>query len=85
MEIISIQGEHVTTMTLGNSIDKDESPQVWIPANTWFAARVKNARGFSLVSCTVSPGFDFADFVLAKKETLVQQFPHLKDTIEKFT
>jgi len=85
LEIISIQGDQLTTNILGIDMDKGECPQVRIPANTWFAARVKNAKGFSLVSCTVSPGFDFADFVLAKREALVQQFPHLKDIIEKFT
>lgn len=85
LEIILIQSKHLTTIILGNDIKKDEFPQVRIPANTWFAARVKNAKGFSLVSCTVSPGFDFADFDLAKREDLVQQYPHLKDVIERFT
>ena len=85
LEIILIQSEHLVTIILGGDIGKDELPQVRIPANTWFAARVKHAKGFSLVSCTVSPGFDFADFSLAKREDLVQQFPHLKDVIEKFT
>jgi len=85
LEIILIEGGYLTTIILGNDIEKDESPQVRIPANTWFAARVKNAKGFSLVSCTVSPGFDFADFSLAKREDLLQQFPHLKDVIENFT
>ena len=85
LEIILIQSKHLTTIILGNDIKKDEFPQVRIPANTWFAAHVKNAKGFSLVSCTVSPGFDFADFDLAKREDLVQQYPHLKDVIEKFT
>jgi len=85
LEIIVIQDGHLVTFILGNDVKKDEGPQVRIPANTWFAARVKNAKGFSLVSCTVSPGFDFADFKLAKREDLVQQFPRLKDVIEKFT
>ena len=85
LEIIVIQDGHLVTFILGNDVKKDEGPQVKIPANTWFAARVKNAKGFSLVSCTVSPGFDFADFNLARREDLVQQFPHLKDVIEKFT
>jgi hypothetical protein len=85
LEIILIRYEHLTTIILGNDIEKDEFPQIRIPGNTWFAARVKNAKGFSLVSCSVSPGFDFADFDLAKREDLVQQFPHLKDVIEEFT
>jgi len=85
LEIVLIQDEHIATIILGNNIDKNELPQAVIPANTWFGARVKNIKGFSLVSCTVSPGFDFADFTLAKREDLVQQFPRLKDVIEKFT
>ena len=85
IEIVLITCDHLTTIILGNDIKKDEFLQVKIPANTWFAAQVKNAKGFSLVSCTVSPGFDFADFDLARREDLIQQFPHLKDVIEKFT
>ena len=85
LEIILIQNKQLTTVILGNDIEKGELPQVRIPANTWFAARVKNQEGFSLVSCTVSPGFDFADFSLANREDLVQQFPHLKSVIEEFT
>ena len=85
LEIVLIQGDHLTTIILGNDIGKGELLQAMIPANTWFAARIQNANGFSLVSCTVSPGFDFADFDLAKREYLFQQFPHLKEVIEKFT
>src|ERR1043166_8419187 len=62
LEIIFIEYGQLITIVIGNDIQKDEFPQVRIPANTWFAAQVKNAKGFSLVSCTVSPGFDFADF-----------------------
>ena len=85
LEIVSIEREQLTTTTLGNDIAQDEFPQMRIPANTWFGARVKNAKGFSLVSCVVSPGFDFADFELAKREDLIREFPHLKDAIEKLT
>ena len=85
LEIVLIQDGHVTTIMLGNDIEKGELLQAMIPANTWFAARIKNADGFSLVSCAVSPGFDFADFDLAKRKDLFQQFPHLKEVIEKFT
>ena len=85
LEIVLIQDEGVTTIILGDEIENDESPQIRISAHTWFAAHIKHARGFSLVSCTVSPGFDFADFDLAKREDLLQQFPHLKEVIEKFT
>jgi predicted cupin superfamily sugar epimerase len=39
-----------------------------VPATAWFGARVKGGKGHALVSCTVSPGFDFADFELATEE-----------------
>jgi len=42
---------------LGLSPDTGIMPQVTIPANNWFAS--ESSGNFSLVGCTVSPGFDF--------------------------
>lgn len=39
-------------------------PQIIVPENHWQAARTTGA--FTLVSCTVSPGFLFEGFVLAE-------------------
>ena len=50
-----------------------------------FAASIKSGTGYSLVSCTVAPGFDFADFELAEQEKLSNEFPELEDVIRKFT
>ncbi|HEX8059107.1 MAG TPA: cupin domain-containing protein, partial [Novosphingobium sp.] len=40
-----------------------EEPQVLIPPGHWQAAEPRG--GWTLVSCIVSPGFDFAGFELA--------------------
>ncbi|WP_404370489.1 cupin domain-containing protein [Sphingomonas sp. MMS24-J45] len=40
-----------------------ESPQAIVPANAWQSADA--ARGWALVSCVVTPAFDFAGFELA--------------------
>lgn len=85
LEIVYIKDGVLNTIILGNSFENGEVPQAIIPANTWFASGVKNLKGYSLVSCTVAPGFDFADFELAKREDLIQEFPYLKETIQKFT
>jgi len=85
LEIILIENNQVTTILMGNNIEQGEVPQAGIPANTWFAAKIKNDIGYSLVSCTVAPGFDFSDFELAKRQMLIEEYPHLKSTIEKFT
>ena len=49
--------------------------QFTVPAGYWFAATVEAEEGFSLVGCTVAPGFDFADFELANTESLKKQYP----------
>ena len=39
------------------------APQIIVPENHWQAAR--STGDYTLVSCTVSPGFEFSGFVLA--------------------
>ncbi len=67
---------------LGNNLEAGESLQQIIPKNTWFAARLLSECGFALVGCTVSPGFDFSDFEMAKKIPLLQEFPQHSEIIE---
>lgn len=85
LEIVYIKNAILNTISLGTAFEEGEVLQAIIPANTWFAAGVKNTNGYSLVSCTVAPGFDFADFEIAKRENLIQEYPDLKETILKFT
>ncbi|MEU5881867.1 cupin domain-containing protein [Spirillospora sp. NPDC047279] len=50
-----------TAVTLGADLRAGQVPQAVVPAGAWQAARPAAAREV-LVSCVVSPGFDFADF-----------------------
>ena len=50
-------------LTLGNDIAAGERPQAVVPARAWQSARSLGA--WTLVGCTVAPGFDFAGFELA--------------------
>lgn len=84
LEIVMITNDgKIETKILGNRLDLNEEPQVLVKANIWFAARVKNGKGYALVSCTVSPGFDFSDFELANKNELMQLFPNIQAEIEE--
>ncbi|MGE0018286.1 MAG: cupin domain-containing protein [Draconibacterium sp.] len=85
LEILMIYENQLKTIRLGNNILKGEIPQFTVPSKTWFAARIETGTGYSLVSCTVAPGFDFADFELAEQEKLSNDFPELKDVIREFT
>ena len=51
------------TLTLGNDLAAGERPQGVVPAHAWQAAR--SLGEWTLVGCTVAPGFDFAKFELA--------------------
>jgi predicted cupin superfamily sugar epimerase len=48
---------------LGPDIDEAQVPQLVVPPNVWQAA--KSLGDYTLVGCTVAPGFDFAHFELA--------------------
>ena len=53
--------EAAEAVTLGPDVRAGQQPQVVIPPNAWQAARPAGDEPV-LVSCVVSPGFDFADF-----------------------
>jgi len=77
--------EGFRTITLGKNLTDDEVYQTTIDRGVWFAAELKDKKSFSLIGCTVSPGFDFKDFELADRKILSEQFPQHKDLIERFT
>jgi len=70
---------------LGNNLEKGESFTCVIKAGSWFGSRCEVENGFSLVGCTVAPGFDFEDFVLADREELSNEFPNCKSIIKELT
>ena len=51
---------------LGPGLAADERPQAIVPAQAWQAA--ESTGDWTLVGCTVAPGFDFAKFELAKPD-----------------
>ncbi|MFT4600340.1 MAG: putative cupin superfamily sugar epimerase [Arenicella sp.] len=72
-------------LKIGNNIEEGEQLQGVVLAGCWFASKVERKDSYSLVGCTVSPGFDFQDFVLADRKRLTEKFPEHKDIIEELT
>ena len=58
-------GEHGETkeIELGSDVLQGQQPQLLIPAHNWQSAQAN--CGWALVSCVVSPGFNFEGFTLA--------------------
>lgn len=75
----------LSTLHLGPQPDLGHSLTVVIPHDTWFAARVDNDGVYSLVSCTVAPGYTEEDFFLAERDLLQTVFPEHAALIASLT
>jgi hypothetical protein len=62
LEIAAAPGR-IERVTLGGDISAGLRPQAVVPAGTWQAAQ--STGEWTLVGCTVAPGFDFAKHELA--------------------
>jgi len=84
LHLLDPRGGH-HQIRLGDDPTTGSSFQACIPAGTWFGAMVDDPASFTLVGCTVAPGFDFTDFELGRRQALRQQFPQHADIIKALT
>ncbi len=75
---------HYHEKQLGRDLANGESFQHVVEAGDWFGASVPSG-GHALVGCTVAPGFDFADFEMAKRHTLIDAHPDHREIITRLT
>jgi len=81
LHLINEQGKY-QFFELSNTAEKERF-QMMIKKNTWMAASTKGE--FSLVGCTLSPGFEYVDFELGIRAKMLQEYPNLEDVILRFT
>ncbi len=60
---------------LGRDLQAAQQLQVVVQAGSWFGSRCEVPGGFSLVGCTVAPGFEYDDFCLAAAADLITHYP----------
>jgi len=84
LTIYVLTDKGLETHTLGTQLEQGDQLQIVIPAQHWFGAIVSEGD-YVLAGCTVSPGFDFADFELADTADLLRQFPGEADIIRRLT
>lgn len=66
LEVSDVDEGPISRLQLGPDLSAGERPQAVVPARAWQAA--ESLGDWTLVGCTVAPGFDFAAFELAPKE-----------------
>jgi predicted cupin superfamily sugar epimerase len=92
LEIVTIAPDgELRRRVLGDLEGEGLLPQALVPAGSWQGARLAGGphlpadRAWALVSCVVTPGFDFADFELGDREALVASHPRHADVIRALT
>lgn len=66
LRLLISDGVSVDEHMLANDLEKGQRPQVVVPRDAWQAAESTGA--WTLVGCTVAPGFRFSGFELADKD-----------------
>lgn len=84
LHMITAEGTY-RKINIGNDIARGELPQFTVPGGVWFASEVSAPDSYSLLGCTVAPGFDFQDFIMPPRKELLTLFPQHKELIERLT
>lgn len=82
VQVITPAGEQYHIL-LGRDPAQGHCLQAVVPAGCWFGA--ETAGAFSLVGCTVAPGFSFSDFEMAERAALIKHFPQHGSLIDRLT
>lgn len=61
--------------TLGPDLQAGQHVQLVVPAGVWQGTRLVEGGKVALLGCTVTPGFDFADFRTASYAELTVKWP----------
>ena len=76
------KNRNLKIIKLGNNPLNGEVLQFVIEKNQWFGAEVNDKNSYSLIGCTVSPGFDFHDFELGNTENLLKEPARLRHILQ---
>lgn len=99
LELVTLSpGGDVETRVLGGladgtpeALEAAATPQALVPAGSWQGARLAGgphlpaSRAWALVSCVVSPGFEYEDFELGERDALLAAYPEHAEIVTTFT
>ena len=72
-------------VTLGPDLTAGHHVQMTVPAGVWQGTRLIGEGQLALLGCTVTPGFDFADYRSGCCAGLVAKWPEQADRIRALT
>jgi len=72
-------------LILGPDLAAGQQPQILVPAGVWQGERLLEGGKVALFGCTVTPGFDFADYRSGSYTELAAGWPGQAERIRKLT
>ena len=70
---------------LGQDVAAGEKLQVLVPGGVWQGTRLVGEGEFALLGCTVTPGFDYADYRSGSYADLAARWPEQAERIRTLT
>jgi predicted cupin superfamily sugar epimerase len=70
---------------LGRDLNKGQSVQVLVPKDVWQGSYLLEGGKFAFMGTTMSPGFDFSDNEIGKRDDLIKLNPANKNLIQQLT
>ena len=72
-------------VTLGPGLAAGQQVQLVVPAGVWQGTRIIGNGKVALLGCTVTPGFDYADYRNAPAAELIAKWPDQAERIRALT
>lgn len=86
VEMLQLHPDRSSTLfTLGPDLAAGQHVQLVVPAGVWQGTRLIGDGKFALLGCTVTPGFDFADYRSGSYDELTAQWPAEAERLKKLT
>ncbi len=76
---------HSEVLIFGPDLAAGQLPQILVPAGVWQGERLVEGGKLALFGCTVTPGFDFADYRCGSYAELAANWPAETERIHKLT
>jgi hypothetical protein len=80
-----LPGGRSTVVTLGPDLAAEQQVQLVVEAGVWQGTRLVGDGKVALLGCTVTPGFDFADYRGGTAEELIAKWPEQAERIRALT
>jgi uncharacterized protein len=74
-----------SVVTLGPDLAARQQVQLVVEAGVWQGTRLMGDGKVALLGCTVTPGFDFADYRAGSAEELIAKWPEQAERIRALT